>query len=113
MRIGDQIMVETPKWKRLLNRCPLQPGRALDVGTVLLRQGGAVAARVIYIWARGQREPWWVATNRKDSLSYLTSLYDRRMVIEEQIRDTKGARFGLQLVGTQIKTRKRWPGLCS
>jgi len=104
VRIGDQIMVETPKWKRLLSRCPLQPGQALDLGTVLLRQDGAVAVRVIGIWAKGQREPWWLATNREDTLSSLASLYDRRMAIEEQIRDTKGARFGLQLVWTQIKT---------
>jgi hypothetical protein len=104
VRIGDQIMVETPKWRRLLARCPLQPGQARDLGTVLLRQDGAVAVRVIGIWAKGQREPWWVATNREDALSYLASLYDRRMAIEEQIRDTKGARFGLQLVWTQIKT---------
>ena len=104
VRIGDQIMVETPKFRRLLSRCPLQPGQARDLGTVLLRQDGAVSVRVIGIWAKGQREPWWVATNREDALSYLASLYDRRMAIEEQIRDTKGARFGLQLVWTQIKT---------
>jgi hypothetical protein len=36
--------------------------------------------------------------------TYLASLYDRGMAIEEQIQDTKGARFGLQLVWTQIKT---------
>lgn len=104
VRIGDQIMVEAPKWRRLLSRCPLQPGQARDLGTVLLRQDGAVSVRVIGIWAKGQREPWWIATNREEGLSYLASLYDRRMAIEEQIRDTKGARFGLQLVWTQIKT---------
>ena len=104
VRIGDQITVETKKWKRLLHRCPLQPGHALDLGIVQLRQDGAVSVRVIGIWAKGQREPWWLATNRQDSLSSLASLYDRRMAIEEQIRDTKGARFGLRLVWTQIKT---------
>jgi len=104
VRIGDQIMVETQKWRRLLHRCRLQPGQAIDLGTVWLRQDAAVATRLIGIWAKGQREPWWLATNREDSLSFLASLYDRRMAIEEQIRDTKGARFGLQLVWTQIKT---------
>jgi hypothetical protein len=38
VRIGDQIMVETQKWKRLLRRCHLQPGHAVDLGTVWLRQ---------------------------------------------------------------------------
>lgn len=104
VRIGDQITVETKKKRRLLHRCGLQPGHALDLGYVLLRQDGAVMVRVVGIWAKGTREPWWLATNREDSLSSLAALYDRRMAIEEQIRDTKGARFGFQLVWTQIKT---------
>ncbi len=104
VRISEQITVEFKKGKRLLKKCGLQPGHAMDLGTVLLRQDGAVHLRVIGIWAKGQREPWWLATNREDSIAYLASLYDRRMAIEEQIRDTKGARFGLKLVWTQIKT---------
>ena len=76
----------------------------MDLGCVLLRQDGAVRVRVIGIWTKGQREPWWLATNLEDSLAHLASLYDRRMAIEEQIRDTKGARFGLKLVWTQTKT---------
>jgi hypothetical protein len=104
VRITDQITVEFEKGRRLLKQCGLQPGHALDLGWVLLRQDGALKVRVIGIWAKGQREPWWLATNLEDSLAYLASLYDRRMAIEEQIRDTKGARFGLKLVWTQIKT---------
>jgi len=97
-------MVETPKFKRLLKKCRLEPGHAVDLGWVRLRQDGAVQVRVIGLWAKGQKEPWWLATNREDSLSFLASLYDRRMSIEEQIRDSKGARFGFQLIWTQIQT---------
>jgi hypothetical protein len=104
VRIADQITVEFKKNKRLLKTCGLQPGHALDLGSVLLRQDAAVRLRVIGIWVKGQREPWWLATNLEDSLAHLAALYDRRMAIEEQIRDTKGARFGLKLVWTQIKT---------
>ena len=104
VRITDQITVEFKKGKRLVKKCGLQPGHALDLGSVLLRQDGAVRVRVVGIWAKGQREPWWLATNLEDSLAHLAALYDRRMAIEEQIRDTKGARFGLKLVWTQIKT---------
>jgi len=104
VRIGDQLTIETKKQKRLLHQCGLQPGQALDLGFVLLRQDGAVTVRVVGIWAKGAREPWWLATNREDSLCALAAFYDRRMAIEEQIRDTKGARFGFQLVWTQIKT---------
>lgn len=104
VRIAENLTVEFKKSKGLLKKCGLQPGHALDLGIVLLRQDGAVSVRVIGIWAKGQREPWWLATNLEDSLSHLAALYDRRMTIEEQIRDTKGARFGLKLVWTQIKT---------
>jgi hypothetical protein len=104
VRMQDQVMVETPKFKRLLGKCQLQPGHAVDLGWVRLRQDGAVRVRVIGLWAKGQKEPWWLATNREDSLSFLASLYDRRMSIEEQIRDSKGARFGFQLIWTQIQT---------
>jgi hypothetical protein len=104
IRIGDQLTIETKKKRRLLHQCGLQPGHALDLGYVLLRQDGAVTVRVVGIWAKGAREPWWLATNREDSISSLAALYDRRMAIEEQIRDTKGARFGFQLVWTQIRT---------
>ena len=104
VRMQDQVMVETPKFKRLLKKCRLQPGHAVDLGWVRLRQDGAVRVRVIGLWAKGQKEPWWLATNREDSLSFLASLYDRRMSIEEQIRDSKGARFGFQLIWTQIQT---------
>jgi hypothetical protein len=104
VRIADKITVEDKKGKRLLTKCGLQPGHALDLGTVLLRQDAAVRVRVVGIWAKGQREPWWLATNLEDSLAHLAALYDRRMGIEEQIRDTKGARFGLKLVWTQIHT---------
>jgi hypothetical protein len=104
VRMQDQVTVETPKFKRLLGKCQLQPGHAVDLGWVRLRQDGAVRVRVIGLWAKGQKEPWWLATNREDSLSFLASLYDRRMSIEEQIRDSKGARFGFQLIWTQIQT---------
>lgn len=104
VRLCDQIIVEEDTHKRLLSQRGLQPGHAVDLGTVRLRQDAAVAVRVVGIWGRGQREPWWLATNLEDPLARIAALYDRRMAIEEQIRDTKGARFGLKLVWTQIQT---------
>ena len=101
VRLCDQIIVEEDTHKRLLSRRGLQPGHAVDLGTVLLRQDAAVAVRVVGIWGRGQREPWWLATNLEDPLARIAALSDRRMAIEEQIRDTKGARFAL-LIGLTI-----------
>jgi hypothetical protein len=104
VRLCDQIIVEEDTHKRLLSQRGLQPGHAVDLGKVRLRQDAAVTVRVVGIWGRGQREPWWLATNLEDPLARIAALYDRRMAIEEQIRDTKGARFGLKLVWTQIHT---------
>jgi hypothetical protein len=104
VRLCDQVTVEDASHKRLISQCGLQPGRAVDLGTVRLRQDAAVSVRVVGIWGCGQREPWWLATNLEDPLPRIAALYDRRMAIEEQIRDTKGARFGLKLVWTQIQT---------
>jgi len=38
VRMQDQVIVETPKFRRLLRKCQLQPGHALDLGWVRLRQ---------------------------------------------------------------------------
>lgn len=75
----------------------------LDKQWIWVRHDRAVKTKVIGLWARGQKEPWWLATDSKDSLADVVALYDRRMAIEQQIRDTKGCRFGVKLEWTQFK----------
>ncbi len=104
VRLAENVKVQHRRGAKTLRKWGLQPGRALDLGWVDLRQDADVQIRVVGIWAKGHREPWWLATNRSDSPARLVAFYDRRMAIEEQIRDTKGARFGFALVWTQIKT---------
>jgi hypothetical protein len=104
VRLAEKVTVETPRRSKTLNKWGLQPGSAMDLGWVKLRQRDSVEVRVVGIWQRGAREPWWLATNLDLSLGRLATLYDRRMAIEEQFRDTKGARFGFALVWTQITT---------
>jgi len=104
VRLQENVKVHTKRGAKTLRKHGLQAGRAVDLGWVDLRQDAAVRVRVVGIWAKGCRESWWLATNCPDPLSRLVALYDRRMAIEEQIRDTKGARFGFALVWTQIKT---------
>jgi len=99
----DTVTLEDQHGKRLLKTIPLHPGQALDFGWVKLRQDGAGTVRVVVIWAKGQKEPWWLATDLDLPLHRLASLYDRRMAIEEQIRDSKGCRFGIKLFWTQIQ----------
>jgi len=104
VRLAEKVMVETPRKSKTLKKWGLQPGSAVDLGWVKLRQRDSVDVRVVGIWQRGAREPWWLATNLDLPLARLAALYDRRMAIEEQFRDTKGARFGFALVWTQLET---------
>jgi hypothetical protein len=81
----------------------LTPGRVLDLGVVPLRSDGKVKARVIGYWAPDLPEPWWLATSEQCAASHVLSLYDRRVTVEEQFRDTKGRRFGAKLFWTQFR----------
>jgi len=104
VRLAEKVIVETPRRSKTLKKWGLQPGSAVDLGWVKLRQRDSVDVRIVGIWQRGAREPWWLATNLDLPLSRLAALYDRRMAVEEQFRDTKGARFGFALVWTQLET---------
>jgi hypothetical protein len=90
-RVADLKVYAGTHEGRLLRHWPLHPGQAVD-----LRQDKAVRVRVLGVWAPGQEEPWWLATDLPDPLADLVALYDRRMGLEEQLRDTKGCRFGVK-----------------
>jgi Transposase DDE domain len=105
VRLVSDVMVDTgSEGSRLLRAWHLAPGQAVDLGPVWLRQDRAVRVRVVGVWAPGQREPWWLATDLPDPLVDIVALYDRRMTVEEQFRDTKGCRFGVRLEWTQFRT---------
>ena len=105
VRLTANILVSRGTHRgRLLRHWHLSPGQAVDLGWVYLRQDKAVRVRVIGVWALGQKEPWWLATDLTEPLAEVVALYDRRMAIEEQLRDTKGCRFGVKLEWTQFRT---------
>ena len=89
---------------RPLRHWHLMPGQTVDLGWVLLRQDRAARVRVVGVWAPGQHEPWWLATDLAAPPAELVALYDRRMTVGEQFRDSKGCRFGVQLEWTQFRT---------
>jgi hypothetical protein len=105
VRLVPAVLVTTGSGEgRLLRAWHLHPGQARALGVVHLRQDRAVQVRVVGVWAPGHREPWWLATDLADPLVEIVALYDRRMTIEEQFRDTKGCRFGVRLEWTQFRT---------
>lgn len=103
VRLVSDVTVEHEGQQRTLREIPLRRRRIVDLGQVPLRADGALTVRVVGYWAPGAREPWWVATNLTCAPSHVLSLYDRRMAIEEQFRDTKGKRFGVKLGWTQFR----------
>lgn len=104
VRLKDDVQVQLELGTKVaLANVLLAQGRVLDLGIVPLRSDGKVQARVIGYWAPGAHEPWWLATSEVGSARQVLKLYDRRMTVEEQFRDTKGRRFGVKLFWTQFR----------
>lgn len=104
IRLMDDVLVEVATGDRMaLKDILLTPGKVVDLGVVALRSDRAVRVRVIGYWAPGRNEPWWLATTITGRPSEALKLYDRRMTVEEQLRDTKGQRYGVRLFWTHFR----------
>lgn len=104
VRLMDDVLVElAPSEQVALSTIPLLRGQVLDLGFVPIRSDGAISARVIGYFAPWAKEPWWLATSDSGPASFTLKLYDRRMTVEEQFRDTKGRRFGAELFWTHFR----------
>lgn len=104
IRLAAKVKVSCPGYIGLLTTYPIKPGDVVDLGVSLLTIKGTASVRVVGVWAVGQAEPWWMATSLDASPRKIAEIYDRRMAVEEQFRDTKGCRFGLKMEWTQFKT---------
>jgi hypothetical protein len=109
VRLMDDVFCQIPgsPVRAPLSQVSLRPGQKVDLGLVELRQDGAVQVRVIGVWARGQKEPWWIATNLPLAAEEVASFYDRRMAVEEQLRDAKGCRYGVEIFWTKFVQPER------
>jgi hypothetical protein len=103
VRLQKDVSVHTKQGAQILKNIKIKPGKVIDLGWVDLRSDKAVRVRVIGIWSKQSKEVWWLATNLNQSIAEIVGYYDRRMGIEEQFRDGKGARFGMKLKWTQYK----------
>jgi len=104
VRLAAKVMVRGADYEGLLSVHPLQPGRLIDLGLCHLRGDRAAKARVVGVWAKGQSEPWWLATSLAVAPRRTAEIYDRRMGIEEAFRDSKGCRFGIKMKWTKFHT---------
>ena len=104
VRLMSDVYVELPSGTKVaLQDILLTPGQVIDLGWVALRSDAATTVRVVGYWAPDAKEPWWLATTETSRASVVLKLYDRRMTVEEQLRDTKGRRFGVKLFWTQFR----------
>lgn len=102
VRLQRDVTVHLREGACLLKALEIKEGEKRDFGWVRLRADEFVTVRLIGVWAKGAKEVWWLATNLTNAVSKVVALYDRRMGIEEQFRDAKGARFGMKLKWTQF-----------
>lgn len=100
VRLKRDLLIEIDNRKVLLKNIELNKGEYRDFGFVRLRSDGKVRVRLVGVRAAETKEIWFLTTNLNLSVADIVGLYDRRMSIEEQFRDTKGTHFGLKLKWT-------------
>ena len=89
-------------WKRI-DTIPVNRGQCLWFGHVQLTAQSCPVHLVVY-WKRGEKEPWYLATNQLSGLPALR-LYKRRMWIEAMFGDMKGHGVNLEL--SRLRTSAR------
>ncbi|NDJ77370.1 MAG: IS4 family transposase [Chloroflexi bacterium] len=83
-----------PTWRRL-DSLPLKPGETIWLGHVVLTKASAYPTHLLLHWAKGEKEPWFLASNLLLPRPILR-LYRRRMWLEELFGDMKGHGFDLE-----------------
>jgi hypothetical protein len=83
------------EWKRL-DSFHLERGQMLWLGKALLTKASPYPCQIVLYWKKGEKEPWYLATNQL-SAAPAVALYRRRMWIEEMFGDMKGHGFDLEL----------------
>ena len=93
VRLRGDVVVQTAEYRGRLRDYPLRRGRILFWPRTLYRSDGAVVINLVLYWARGHREPWYLATSLADPRQAVR-MYRKRMQPEQYFKDGK-QRFGL------------------
>lgn len=96
-RAGQVHLIMTkgyPTWRRL-DSFELCPGATMWIGHAILTQASPYPTHLLLHWRKGEKEPWFLATNLVTPCAILR-LYRRRMWIEEMFGDMKGPGFDLE-----------------
>ncbi len=111
IRFRGNITVTNSKGEsKLAEEWLLPSGRARILRNVTVTAGQVPVAAVVCVWAKGMKEPWFLACgdgSHSQSAAQLVKLYGRRFTIEEGFRDAKDIHFGMGLSATRIKSPER------
>jgi hypothetical protein len=111
IRIKPDVCVTHPSYTGRLDDYPLRKGCWRVLAGAEYRSDKAVTLNVVIRWQRGlpehRDEPWFLMTDLPGNAVQLTTLYARRMAVEELFRDGKCGRHGFGLRHTQVTTTAR------
>ena len=98
IRLRSDVVVQSADYhssgyRGRLRDYPLRKGRILFWPQTLYRFDGAVVINLVLYWARGHREPWYLATSLTNPRQAVR-MYRKRMQPEQYFKDGK-QRFGL------------------
>jgi hypothetical protein len=97
---GDIAVTDANGESRPAKKWLLPSGRARILRDVTVTGQKSPVAAVVCVWAKGMKEPWFLACgegSRDKTAAQLVTLYSRRFTIEENFRDTKDLHFGMGL----------------
>ena len=109
VRFRGNIRVESAdgQWRAADQWLP-STGRALMIRNARVTDDRFELPAVVVVQGKAMKEPWCLATSRKDfTASEVVKRYGRRFSIEETFRDTKDLHFGLGLKATHIRKPER------
>jgi len=111
IRIKPDVCVECPSFRGKLSHYPVRKGMQRVLTDVQYRRQDPVRQNVVIYWKVGlpkkRDEPWFLMTDLKRKAEVLTTLYGKRMTVEELFRDDKNKRNGFSLRHTQITKADR------
>lgn len=109
VRFRGNIRVESAdgQWRAADQWLP-PTGRAQMIRNARVTDDRFELPAVVVVQGKAMKEPWCLATSRKDfTASEVVKRYGRRFTIEETFRDTKDLHFGLGLKATHIRKPER------
>jgi hypothetical protein len=111
IRIKPDVWIEHSNYRGKLLDYPVRKGMQRFLKNVSYRKKNAVKHHVVIHWKVGlpkkRDEPWFLMTDMERKVESLTTLYSRRMTVEELFRDDKNKRNGFSLRHTKITKAER------